>query len=281
MGRKSTRNTRGRIISAAWKLFYQQGYEDTTVEDIVFESQTSKGSFYHYFDGKDALLGTLAYVFDEKYEELMLTMDPKMNAMDTVSYTHLDVYKRQELEKFTRSNEAFKTSKRQFHKAMGRFNATMEFFLCILSAVVIAVGGWLSMGGKMNYIDLITFNLYITAFINPVRKLSNFAEMFANGFAGLQRFTELMRTEPEMQDAPDAKTLERVSGRIDLDHVSFAYREDAAVLHDIDLHIRPGETVAVVGPSGGGKSTLCQLIPQMCIRDRNRAPHIWGIYAYS
>ena len=82
MGRKSTRNTRGRIISAAWKLFYQQGYEDTTVEDIVFESQTSKGSFYHYFDGKDALLGTLAYVFDEKYEELMLTMDPKMNAMD-------------------------------------------------------------------------------------------------------------------------------------------------------------------------------------------------------
>ena len=167
-----------------------------------------------------------------------------------------------ELEKFTRSNEAFKTSKRQFHKAMGRFNATMEFFLCILSAAVIAVGGWLIMGGKMNYIDLITFNLYITAFINPVRKLSNFAEMFANGFAGLQRFTELMRTEPEMQDAPDAKTLERVSGRIDLDHVSFAYREDAAVLHDIDLHIRPGETVAVVGPSGGGKSTLCQLIPR-------------------
>ena len=87
----------------------------------------------------------------------------------------------------------FKTSKRQFHKAMGRFNATMEFFLCILSVAVIAVGGWLIMGGKMNYIDLITFSLYITTFINPVRKLSNFAEMFANGFAGLQRFMELMR----------------------------------------------------------------------------------------
>ena len=71
MPRKNTRNTKGRIISAAWKLFYQQGYEDTTVEDIVFESETSKGSFYHYFEGKDALLGTLAYVFDEKYEELM------------------------------------------------------------------------------------------------------------------------------------------------------------------------------------------------------------------
>ena len=92
MGRKSTRNTRGRIISAAWKLFYQQGYEDTTVEDIVFESQTSKGSFYHYFDGKDALLGTLAYVFDEKYEELMLTMDPKMNAMDKLIYLNHELF---------------------------------------------------------------------------------------------------------------------------------------------------------------------------------------------
>ena len=67
MPRKNARNTKGRIISAAWRLFYEQGYEDTTVEDIVFESETSKGSFYHYFDGKDALLGTLAYVFDEKY----------------------------------------------------------------------------------------------------------------------------------------------------------------------------------------------------------------------
>ena len=74
MAKKAGRNTKARIVSAAWKLFYEQGYEDTTVEDIVFESETSKGSFYHYFDSKDALLGTLAYVFDEKYEELKETM---------------------------------------------------------------------------------------------------------------------------------------------------------------------------------------------------------------
>ena len=86
MPRKNARNTKGRIISAAWRLFYEQGYEDTTVEDIVFESETSKGSFYHYFDGKDALLGTLAYVFDEKYEELMETMDPSMTAMEKLIY---------------------------------------------------------------------------------------------------------------------------------------------------------------------------------------------------
>lgn len=167
-----------------------------------------------------------------------------------------------ELRKFEDSNDSFKTSKRQFHKAMGRFNATMEFFLCILSVAVIAAGGVFIMRDEMDTVDLITFSLYITTFVNPVRKLSTFAELFANGTAGLGRFIELMRTEPAMQDAPDARVLQRVEGRIDVDHVSFAYQDDLAVLHDVDLHIRPGETVAVVGPSGGGKSTLCQLIPR-------------------
>ena len=90
MPRKNSRNTRGRIISAAWKLFYKQGYDDTTVEDIVFESETSKGSFYHYFDGKDALLGTLAYVFDEKYESLIKIMDTSMSCADTLIWLNHD-----------------------------------------------------------------------------------------------------------------------------------------------------------------------------------------------
>jgi len=92
MPRKNARNTKGRIISAAWKLFYEQGYEETTVEDIVFESETSKGSFYHYFDGKDALLGTLAYVFDEKYEQLMETMDPGLGAMEKLVYLNHELF---------------------------------------------------------------------------------------------------------------------------------------------------------------------------------------------
>ena len=167
-----------------------------------------------------------------------------------------------ELRKFETSNDSFKTSKRQFHKAMGRFNAVMEFFLCILSAAVIAAGGYLIMRGQMDAVDLVTFSLYITTFVNPVRKLSTFAELFANGAAGLGRFIKLMRTEPAMKDAPDARVLAQVEGRVDVDHVSFAYQDDLDVLHDVDLHIRPGETVAVVGPSGGGKSTLCQLVPR-------------------
>lgn len=92
MTKKNSRNTKGRIISAAWKLFYEQGYEETTVEDIIFESGTSKGSFYHYFDGKDALMGTLAYVFDEKYEELKPTLNPEADAIETLAYINHELY---------------------------------------------------------------------------------------------------------------------------------------------------------------------------------------------
>ena len=92
MARKNSRNTKGRIISAAWKLFYEQGYEETTVEDIVFESETSKGSFYHYFKGKDELMGTLATVFDEKYEELMEVMDPTLDAMEKLIYLNHELF---------------------------------------------------------------------------------------------------------------------------------------------------------------------------------------------
>ena len=167
-----------------------------------------------------------------------------------------------ELRKFDRSNDSFRTSKQEFHKAFGRFNAVMEFFLCILSVAVIGAGGLLIMRGQMTTVDLITFSLYITTFVNPIRKLSTLAELFANGMAGFSRFLELMREESSMQDAPDAETLGRVEGSIELDHVSFSYRENPEVLHDVDLRIRSGETVAVVGSSGGGKSTLCQLIPR-------------------
>ena len=105
--------------------------------------------------------------------------------------------------RFDGANEIFKTAKRGFHKEMGLFNASMEFFICILSVAVIAVGGWLIMKGQMDYVGLITFSLYITTFISPIRKLANFAEMFSNGFAGLHRFIELMATEPTIQDAPE------------------------------------------------------------------------------
>jgi hypothetical protein len=92
MAKKTSRNTMGKIVSASWKLFYEQGYEDTTVEDIIKESGTSKGSFYHYFDGKDALLGTLAYLFDEKYEELENEINSDMNAVDILIFLNRQLF---------------------------------------------------------------------------------------------------------------------------------------------------------------------------------------------
>jgi len=92
MPKKTKSNTKQKIVNAAWKLFYEQGYDDTTVEDIVFESETSKGSFYHYFESKDALMGTLADVFDEKYDELKTTMDPDMHAKDKLIFMNHELF---------------------------------------------------------------------------------------------------------------------------------------------------------------------------------------------
>jgi len=167
-----------------------------------------------------------------------------------------------EFHRFADANERFKTSKREFHKEMGIFSGSLEFCISLLSVAVIAVGGALIMNGKLELVDLLTFNLYIATFTTPVRKLVTFSEMFANGFAGLGRFAELMRTEPKLQDAPDATDLSGIKGRIEVRNVSFAYDEEKEVLDDLSVSIEPGETIAIVGPSGGGKSTLCRLIPR-------------------
>ena len=164
--------------------------------------------------------------------------------------------------RFHAANEIYKTSKREFHKAMGRFSSATEFFLCSLNVLVIGVGGYYIMKDQMDYRDLVTFTLYISSFVTPMRKLSSFSELFANGFAGLNRFVAVMRMEPTIQDKENAAELKNVKGSIEVEHVSFAYDGDLAVLHDVSLEVQPGETVAIVGPSGGGKSTLCQLIPR-------------------
>ena len=167
-----------------------------------------------------------------------------------------------ENKRFTDANTLFKTAKREFHKAMGRFHASMELFLSSLNVIIIGIGGWLIMNGELEYVDLLTFTLYIATFVNPMRKLAGFSEMFANGFAGLNRFVDIMRTEPTLMDKPDAVVLSDVHGRIDVENVSFAYDGDLDVLRNVTLSVRPGETIAIVGPSGGGKTTLCQLIPR-------------------
>ena len=168
-----------------------------------------------------------------------------------------------EIDKFSRSNTKFKDSKRGYYRAMATYFTGLEFAMGIMPVLVIAAGGVLIMQGKMNYVDLITFSLYVTTFISPIRKLSNFTELFMQGMAGFKRFVELMRQDPEVADAADAVDVGEVKGDILVDDVTFAYDgSDGPVLDRVSLHITPGETLAVVGPSGGGKSTLCQLIPR-------------------
>ena len=167
-----------------------------------------------------------------------------------------------EREKFLACNDRYKHSKTDWYRAMGVFQGGMEFTMSAMQVVVIALGGAYIMRGQIDYIDLITFSLYVTTFISPIRTLVNFMEVFTDGTAGFQRFLELMRIQPDIADAPDARPLPSVRGQVDYNDVSFDYAEGATVLSHVDLHIAPGETLAVVGPSGGGKTTLCQLLPR-------------------
>ena len=167
-----------------------------------------------------------------------------------------------EIAKFDIGNVSYRESKSKWYKSMGIFSAGMEFTMSILQLVVIALGGFFIMKGKMDYIDLITFTLYVATFVTPIRKLISFMELFTDGAAGFSRFLEIMRTEPEMKDKEDAIELGELKGDISFEDVSFAYDDGKSVLNDINLKIDAGECLAIVGPSGGGKTTLCQLIPR-------------------
>ncbi len=168
----------------------------------------------------------------------------------------------QEEEKFRAANEQFKGAKRDYYRAMGIYHAGLEFALPAMNVLTVAAGGFFIMRGEMDFVDLVTFTLYISTFLTPVRKLAAFVEQFLNGMAGFKRFVELMRVEPAVQDAPGAREMGPAKGDILVDDVSFHYEDGPAVLDHVSIHIPQGETVAVVGPSGGGKSTLCQLVPR-------------------
>ena len=167
-----------------------------------------------------------------------------------------------ELDKFDEANTLFKGAKVEYYRSMGLYMSGMEFTTGVMQVLVIAAGGLLIMRGQMDYVDLVTFTLYVSTFLSPLRRLVMFAEQYMQGTAGFERFLEIMRTEPEIRDAPDAEELGEVEGRIDLNDVSFHYDTGVPVLRHVDLHIAPGETLAVVGSSGGGKTTMCQLIPR-------------------
>lgn len=161
--------------------------------------------------------------------------------------------------RFREANDMYRTAKVDYYSAMGLFQSGMEFTLSIMPVAIIAMGGFLIMKGQMDYIVLVTFTLYVSTFVTPVRKLAMFVEQYMQGSAGLSRFLELMRTEPLIKDRENAKTLENARGEIEFKNVNFSY-DKVPVLKDINLSVKPGQCLALIGPSGGGKTTMCQLL---------------------
>ena len=168
-----------------------------------------------------------------------------------------------ELEKFRVNNQRFVDSKSHAYWQMATFHSGLGFFTSMINVAVIAGGGLLIAKGGIKLSDLLTFLLYVNNIIEPVKKLINFTEQFQNGITGFSRFMEVLETEPDIVDDPDAKPLKDVKGDIEFKGVSFKYEEGLDdVFHDINLKVPAGDYVALVGSSGVGKSTMCSLIPR-------------------
>lgn len=167
-----------------------------------------------------------------------------------------------EREKFYQSNIRFLKSKEDNYKIMGIFYGGNKFFEGLLYIVILVAGGYFVATDALEPVTLATYALYINIFVAPIEILVEFTEMFQKGFSGFKRFLEVIETEPEIVDAPDACVLQDVQGNIDYENVSFAYQEEETVLNDINIHIDAGKSIALVGPSGGGKTTICSLLPR-------------------
>lgn len=165
--------------------------------------------------------------------------------------------------KFTKNNEAFLLSKRDNYRCMGSFMSSNLFFQGMMYLVTLVYGGYLIANGEMQTADLAMYALYIGIFISPIQILVELVEMMQKGLSGFRRFLDVMETESEITDAPDARELTDVKGHVSYEHVSFHYSDDnTPVLSDISIDIPAGKSVALVGPSGGGKTTICSLLPR-------------------
>ncbi|MCM1567195.1 MAG: ABC transporter ATP-binding protein/permease [Dehalobacter sp.] len=164
--------------------------------------------------------------------------------------------------KFRKSNQDFLASKAGSYKMMGGYFAWNSFFSGLLYIVVIVSGGLSIAGGSLTLTELVIYLLYINIFVQPLEVLINFTEQFQKGFAGFKRFEEIMKTKPDIIEKPNALPLENVKGEIEFSNVSFRYNLDDDVLQNVSIRIPTGSKVALVGPSGGGKTTLCSLLPR-------------------
>ncbi len=167
-----------------------------------------------------------------------------------------------EIDRFHQGNGLFQSAKQSSYKAMATFMSGMNFLTNMCNVLVLVVGGLCVMDNTMNMSDLIVFLLYINIILQPIQRLTNFTQQFEQGMSGFRRFIEIMDTEPDIKDSIDAVKLDQVDGNIEFHNVTFKYNDEEEVLNNISMSIKAGKTIALVGPSGGGKTTLCQLIPR-------------------
>jgi len=167
-----------------------------------------------------------------------------------------------EMEKFDEGNSEFKVARSSAYKYMAEFMAGMRFLVDMLNVVVLGFGGYFVYKGYIDVIDLVTYFLYIAYFMQPIRRLTSFVEQYQSGMSGFKRFIEIMDTKPDITDSPKAKELKDVKGNIQFSNATFKYNENTEILSNINLEIEAGKTLALVGPSGGGKTTICHLIPR-------------------
>lgn len=167
----------------------------------------------------------------------------------------------EELEKFDKINNIFKDAREESYKAMAEYFSGMNFFMDLLEWIAMILGGYYTYVGRITIGDFAAYILYVKMFIEPMKKLVNFTEQYQNGMTGFKRFKEIMDEEIQ-EEAKNPKELKNVKGNIEIENVSFTYEDENEVISDLSLSIEAGKTIALVGPSGGGKTTLCSLIPR-------------------
>jgi len=174
----------------------------------------------------------------------------------TKAYTNAE----EEKIKFAKGDDEFVDASRRSYQAMSKFHSGTQFVTSVFNVIILIAGGLFLNFGRIQFGDYSAFIVSVNLFINPVNTLINFMEQFQNGATGFSRFCEIMDEEPE-KDAPDAVELENVEGVIEFDNVTYAYDDSKEVLHNVNLYVEKGRKLALVGPSGGGKTTLCHLLP--------------------
>ncbi len=208
------------------------------------------------YSSRKSLMGSSSLVKGKTAEINSAVESSISGARTTKIFTNEDY----EFSKFEKSNQNFFDAKRLYYKAMAGMHSKMEFVTHILSVIILAVGGFYIMKGKMTLGDLVAANMFVAAFLQPIRRLANFVEQFSTGMAGFMRFSEMMQIHEEMPEKTDAVELSEKIESVDFENVSFDYSENFPVLKNISLEVKKGQTVAFVGPSGGGKTTLCNLL---------------------